>query len=446
MIGRNALVRWWTWLLLPAVVAVIIILQKKLAIKLQKTKFQQLELSACSSWTNRTAKKTGCIVPVPLLRANYSVTVTKPEKVVYFTMVLKSSQFSAHHSKYVRYQVAGRVLLNGQPLFDVKPELTSFIQGHSQDWVVSRPRRLAWVKNLQPGDVLTMQVFRLELFLTRKEFELRPLFAVAKSGSYQVALVAESDNDHIMRTIKYSKLFGIGFVGLTLSWLILRTLKREIPILRSLVLAGYAIAALSFLDPRTCGTDIVPEEYFRNDYNLKTGFLFQFGLEVLLGFEPLWQFFRQPSKAALLFVPLLLSAYVLLGYHRLLHLQDYEESADVYSDGLQRVGVYYIFSGNVTRVQLLTIGFPLLFQLFAPLVGGSATPIPALIFLTFRYFKKERYVLAGFSSWDFMKQLILCFIGYLYLVSVSYRTSDDGNKPQQIPPSDPEEQAKLYSK
>lgn len=446
MIGRHALVKWWTWLLLPAVVAVIIILQKKLAIRFQKTKFQQLELSSCSSWTNKTAKKSGCIVPVPLLRANYSVTATKPEKVVYFTMVLKSSQFSAHHSKYVRYQVAGRVLLNGRPLFDVKPEQTSFIQGHSQDWVVSRPRRLAWVKNLQPGDVLTMQVFRLELFLTRKEFELRPLFAVAKSGSYQVALVAETDDDQIMRAIKYSKLFGMGFVGLTFLWLIFRTVKREIPISRSFVLAIYAITALSFLDPRTISADTVPEEYFRDWYNLKTTFLFQFGLEVLLGIEPLWQFFRQPSKAALLFVPLLLSAYVLLGYHRLLHLQDYQESADVYSDGLQRVGVYYVFSGNVTRVQLLTIGFPLLFQLLAPLIGGSASPIPTFIFLTFRYFKKERYVLAGFSSWDFLKQLVLCFIAYLYLVSVSYRPSDEASKPQQIPPADPEERAKLYSK
>jgi hypothetical protein len=335
-------------------------------------------------------------------------------------MLLKSAQFSAHHSKYVRFQAVGRVMVNGKEMAKIQPQESTFIQGHTSDWIISRPKRLAWVKDVHPGDVLEVEVTKLELFLARKEFELRPLFAVAKSGSYQIALVAETETYDVISNVRYGKTAGLSILLMAIGWMVRRKIRHELSTARLLVLGAYALTAMPALDPRTASETIIPEEYFSDGFNIKAGFAMQFGLEILLGLEPLWQLFRKPTRAVFLIVPLLLSFYLLLAYHRLLHLQDYKDYADAYSDGLQRVGVYYIYSGNVTRVQLLVIGFPLLIQLLVPLFGGSPSPMPGLIFLTFRYFKNERFALAGFSTWDYYKQLAACLIGYIYLISVNY--------------------------
>jgi len=290
-----------------------------------------------------------------------------------------------------------------------------FVQGTYKEWKKSIPRRLAWAKDIQKGQNVTFELDFVKIFMEHRE-EVVP-YSFADMGSIEFAVVAESDNRSLMQRIHRIKTAGFFAILLCLSFVIYQSEKRRIEPVYCLLLGGLAALYLAFNYPSQVTSNLVPEEYFSDTNMINLNFAVYISMEVMMAFQVLREATHLSKQAKQYWYPAVMIGYIIMAYVRHAHLQDSAAWAVVYTEPDFRLPRQLYFSQYIRKAFIISSFPSFLLSLWTCYRDRKFSQAPLFLIYMMISFTQERYILATFSSYRFIRNTVVMVLSYMHLIT-----------------------------
>lgn len=412
------------------VVLVFALLQYFPSTSMRKKDFTQLELTGCSSWP-QGQRRQGCIVGDPTKPTTTKLVAHNDHPVVYFGIALKRRFSRAHRgSRHYRLVFNGTISIDGGLPRPFASDEETDAEGWTDHWELSFPRRIIWAKDIKKGQTVSIMLDYIKVYADRKSSEFADDFA--SNGVVEFALLAESDTNWVMQAIICIKVLAFLASGLILFWLCFVADRARFSVPRFVLLMTLGSAFLAATNPFSLFSQhLLPEEYFSNEGQVMLNYLSFTALEILMGFQVIFEAFPADSTSRRCLTPLLGIGYLIFAYVRHANMADHRDAANVYSDGEARVFRQAYFQTLAKKSNLLSSIPCFIASIFSTLVGKGFSPVS--VFLGYMIFSwtQERHVLATFSVWKYARDLTMWVLGYLYLSTCTNLTHKHFSQPKE---------------